>query len=162
MRIFLFVSALLLMTVIAAIGMFYYIFGIPEPEGVSLASWPNRFTENFSVWMEDDHGEIKIEEIGLKRLDEYGLWLQVIDESGREVFSHNKPISRQISYRASELIALSFHAYEQGIIVDLLLLFFVYGRLCFLAYEASWQDRQRHRGDFHTFFYFFGSKRRVW
>lgn len=114
LRIFLFVSALLLMTVIAAIGMFYYIFGIPEPEGVSLASWPNRFTENFSVWMEDDHGEIKIEEIGLKRLDEYGLWLQVIDESGREVFSHNKPISRQTSYRASELIALSFHAYEQG------------------------------------------------
>jgi len=36
--IFVFVSAVLLTAVVAAIGMFYYIFGITEPEGLSLAS----------------------------------------------------------------------------------------------------------------------------
>lgn len=107
-------SALLLIAVVIAIGMFYYIFGITEPEGLSLASWPDRFTDNFSVWMENDNGNVKIEEVGLKRLDEYGLWLQVIDETGQEVFCHNKPENYPIKYSASELISLHTSAYGQG------------------------------------------------
>lgn len=107
-------SALLLIAVVIAIGMFYYIFGITEPEGLSLASWPDRFTDNFSVWMENDNGNVKIEEVGLKRLDEYRLWLQVIDETGQEVFCHNKPENYPIKYSASELISLHTSAYEQG------------------------------------------------
>ena len=107
-------SALLLIAVVIAIGMFYYIFGITEPEGLSLASWPDRFTDNFSVWMENDNGNVKIEEVGLKRLDEYGLWLQVIDETGQEVFCHNKPEDYPIKYSASELISLHTSAYGQG------------------------------------------------
>ena len=114
LRIFIFVAVLLLIAAAAAIGMFYYFFGITEPEGLSLASWPNRFTDNFSIWMGNDNGKIKIEEMGLERLDEYGLWLQVIDETGKEVFSHNKPESYPARYSASELISLSGGAYEQG------------------------------------------------
>lgn len=114
LKIFVLVSALLLIAVVIAIGMFYYIFGITEPEGLSLASWPDRFTDNFSAWMENDNGNVKIEEVGLKRLDEYGLWLQVIDETGQEVFCHNKPENCQIKYSASELISLHTSAYEQG------------------------------------------------
>ena len=114
LRIFIFVAVLLLIAAAAAIGMFYYFFGITEPEGLSLASWPNRFTDNFSIWMGNDNGEIKIEEIGLERLDEYGLWLQVIDETGQEVFSRNKPENYPARYSASELISLSGGAYEQG------------------------------------------------
>ena len=107
-------SALLLIAVVIAIGMFCCIFGITEPEGLSLASWPDRFTDNFSVWMENDNGNVKIEEVGLKRLDEYGLWLQVIDETGQEVFCHNKPENYPIKYSASELISLHTSAYGQG------------------------------------------------
>ena len=114
LRIFIFVAVLLLIAAAAAIGMFYYFFGITEPEGLSLASWPNRFTDNFSIWMGNDNGEIKIEEIGLERLDEYGLWLQVIDETGQEVFCHNKPLNYPARYSASELISLSGGVYEQG------------------------------------------------
>lgn len=114
LRIFVLVSALLLITVVIALGMFYYIFGITEPEGISLTSWPDRFTDNFSVWMENDNGNVRIKEIGLERLDEYGLWLQVIDETGQEVFCHNKPVNYPIKYSASELIALRTSAYEQG------------------------------------------------
>lgn len=113
LRIFVFVSVVLLTAVIAAIGMFYYIFGITEPEGLSLAAWPERFTDNFSIWMENDNGRIKIEEIGLDRLDEYGLWLQVIDETGQEVFCHNKPENYPERYSASELIALPVSVYEE-------------------------------------------------
>jgi len=114
LRIAILVSVLLLIAVVIAIGMFYYIFGITEPEGLSLASWPDRFTDNFSVLMENDSGNVKIEEVGLKRLDEYRLWLQVIDETGQEVFCHNKPENYPIKYSATELISLHTSAYEQG------------------------------------------------
>lgn len=104
----------MLLAAVAAIGLNYYFFSIPEPEGLSLANWPNRFTENFSVWMENEDGELKIKDIGLKRLDEYGLWIQVIDESGQEIFSYNKPEHYPASYSASELIAFGTSGYENG------------------------------------------------
>lgn len=79
-----------------------------------MADWPNRFTENFSIWMENEDGTIAIKDIGLERLDEYGLWLQVIDESGQEVFSHNKPTEYPSNYSASELVELAASGYENG------------------------------------------------
>lgn len=98
----------------AGIRLFYILFSIPEPEGLSLATWPNRFTDNFSIWMKNGKGTLQIEDIGLERLDEYDLWLQVIDETGQEVFSHNKPENFPAKYTASELMAFSTSDYEDG------------------------------------------------
>lgn len=113
-HIFVFLSALILMGSIIAIGLFYYFFSIPEPEGLSLATWPNRFTRNFSTWLECESGAVRVKEIGLDYLDEYGLWLQVLDDSGQEIFSYNKPESCPTSYRVSELITVSTSKYENG------------------------------------------------
>lgn len=114
LRIVILLVALVLISVVSGVGLFYYAFSIPEPEGLSLATWPNRFTENFSTWMENEDGAITIKDIGLERLDEYGLWLQVIDESGQEVFSHNKPADYPSNYSASELVELAESEYENG------------------------------------------------
>ena len=114
LRIFVFLCSLVLLAAVAAIGLYYYLFSIPEPEGLSLANWPNRFTENFSAWIEYEDGELKIEDIGLERLDEYGLWIQVIDESGQEIFSYHKPENYPTSYSVSELIAFGTSGYENG------------------------------------------------
>lgn len=70
---FVFLTILAVMAVVIALGLFYYIFSIPEPEGLSLASWPDTFTDNFSAWMENENGTVKVREIGINRLDEYGL-----------------------------------------------------------------------------------------
>lgn len=105
---------LIILFIGAGIGLFYILFSIPEPEGLSLATWPNRFTDNFSIWMKNDEGTLQIEDIGLERLDEYDLWLQVIDETGQEVFSHNKPENFPAKYTASELMAFSTSDYEDG------------------------------------------------
>lgn len=105
---------LIILFIGAGIGLFYILFSIPEPEGLSLATWPNRFTDNFSIWMKNDKGTLQIEDIGLERLDEYGLWLQVIDETGQEVISHNKPENFPTKYTASELMAFSTSDYEDG------------------------------------------------
>ena len=67
--------ALFVILIISAIGMFYYVFAIPEPEGLSLASWPNTFTDNFSTWIEEKDGSIGVKQIGIERLNEYGLWV---------------------------------------------------------------------------------------
>lgn len=101
-----------LMMAVITIGLFYYIFSIPEPEGLSIASWTQRFTDDFSVWMDYKDGNLEVEKIGLERLDEYGLWIQAIDESGQEIFSYNKPESYPTSYSASALLTFGTSAYE--------------------------------------------------
>ena len=70
-RAFVFLAALIVLAVVLAVGVFYYVFAIPEPDGLSLASWPDRFTDNFSLWMHSEAGTISVEEIGVRRLDEY-------------------------------------------------------------------------------------------
>lgn len=114
LRMLVLLVSLAVVGVVSGIGLFYYFFSIPEPEGLSLADWPNRFTDNFSTWMSSKDGELQIEEIGLERLDEYGLWLQVIDEAGQENFAYNKPENYPASYSASELVTLGTNAYEDG------------------------------------------------
>lgn len=114
LRTFVFLFSVVVLTVAIALGLFYYVFSIPEPEGLSLASWPDTFTGNFSFWMEYEGGTIQAKQFGLDRLDEYGLWLQVIDNSGQEIFSHNKPKSIPVSYTIPELVKLSTSPYENG------------------------------------------------
>ena len=109
------ILALLFIVLIAsAIGMFYYVFSIPEPEGLSLASWPHRFTDNLSTWIEEKDGCIGVEQIGVERLDEYGLWVQILDESGREIYAHNKPENYPNDYSMAELVGLTESGYENG------------------------------------------------
>ena len=106
--------ALLLLAASAAVGLYYYVFSIPEPNGLSLASWPNRFTDNFPGWIEAEGNTVRVADIGLERLDEYGLCLQILDASGREAFSYRKPASWPEAYSAAELAALAEQPYEDG------------------------------------------------
>ena len=109
---FIFLTAGILIAVGAAIGLFYYVLSIPEPEGISIAKWPQDFTNGFTLWVNYENGELAVEEIGLARLDAYGLWIQFIDEAGQEIFSHNKPAGYPAKYSASELIAFGTGDYN--------------------------------------------------
>lgn len=113
-RTVIFIITLILLLCIMAIGLFYYIFSIPEPEGLSTARFPQNFTNSFSVWTTYENGELQVEKTGLERLDEYGLWIQFIDENGGEIFSHNKPENYPAKYTAAELLALSTSEYGNG------------------------------------------------
>lgn len=114
LRIIVFLFVLFFIVVVSAIGMFYYVFSIPEPEGLSLASWPNTFTDNFSTWIEYKNNTVSVEKIGIERLNEYGLWVQIIDETGQEVFSHNKPETYPTEYSVAELVTFATSKYENG------------------------------------------------
>ncbi len=114
LRIVVFTSGIVLLLAAIAMGLVYYIFYIPEPEGLSLASWPSTFTKNFSLWLYSENGDICVKEIGLERLDDYGLWVQIVDERGNEVFSHNKPNAYPQRYQPSELISFSTENYDDN------------------------------------------------
>lgn len=109
-----FLSLLMVIVITSGIVLYYYVFSIPEPEGLSLASWPNTFTDNFSAWITYEDGSIRVKESGIERLDKYRLWLQIIDDTGTEVYAHNKPESYPTSYTISELVTLSISKYENG------------------------------------------------
>ena len=106
--------ALFAILILLGIGMFYYVFAIPEPEGLSLASWPDTFTDDFSTWIVYENGQAGVKEFGIERLKEYGLWTQILDESGQELFSFRKPDGYPESYSMSELLTLSESGYENG------------------------------------------------
>lgn len=110
-------AVMILFFIIFGIGMFYYMFAIPEPKGLSLASWPDTFTDNFSLWIEYENNNVRVEEIGIRYLDEYRLWIQILDEAGQEIFSHNKPSVYPKSYNMAELVSLSESQYEHGFTV---------------------------------------------
>ena len=107
-------AVLCVILIVGAIGMFYYVFAIPEPEGFSLASWPDTFTDNFSAWIEEKGGAVGVKQIGVERLDNYGLWVQIVDEGGREIYAHNKPDHYPDRYSMAELVALAESKYENG------------------------------------------------
>lgn len=107
-------AILFVILIVSAIGMFYYVFSIPEPEGLSLASWPHTFTDNFSIWIEEKDGSIGVKQIGVERLDEYGLWVQILDENGQEIYAHNKPENYPDDYSITELVEFTESGYENG------------------------------------------------
>lgn len=114
LRIFTIILVLIPLILIISIVMYYYVFSISEPEGLSLTSWPNNFTKNFSIWMDYTDGKLQINDIGLSRLKEYKLWIQVLDENCTELFSYNKPDDIQINYSISELIDINTVPYQNG------------------------------------------------
>ena len=71
-RIVIFLCAVFLIIAATAISLFYYVSSIPEPEEISLAHWPQDFTNSFSVWTTYENGNLTVKEIGLEYLDEYG------------------------------------------------------------------------------------------
>ena len=113
-RLFGIVIALILITIISIIGAFFYYFSYPDQGGLSLTSYPDGFTRSISSWIVEENCTISLKKFGMKWFDEQGMWLQVLDEKGQEVYSYNKPDSYPISYSASELMALQTSEFDNG------------------------------------------------
>ena len=103
-----------MITIIRIIGAFIYYFSYPDQGGLSLTSYPDGFTRSISSWIVEENCTISLKKFGMKWFDEQGMWLQVLDEKGQEVYSYNKPDSYPISYSASELMALKTSEYDNN------------------------------------------------
>ncbi|TGY65470.1 hypothetical protein [Dubosiella muris] len=88
---------------LAGVFLFYFVFAIPSSEGMSLASWPARFTENFALFLETKDSEIVLTPAGKNQIETYGLWAQVLDKNNTEILSVNKPSSLTAHYTSAQL-----------------------------------------------------------
>ena len=97
----------LLGAMIAVIGIFYLLVSVQAPDGSTIRSdWPKAFTEDFreQIIFIDDKPQVK--QAGIELLQENGLGLQILDQSGYEKFSYQKPKQADNTYTNIELLQL--------------------------------------------------------
>lgn len=98
---------LLVGTIIAGFSMIIYNITIQKPDGQTvLSKWPIDFTESFSDYIGFVDDAPRVNQSGLKLLQENSLWIQIIDSNGDEVQSFDKPLEIPVHYSASGLMRL--------------------------------------------------------
>lgn len=105
----------LLGAIIAAIGLFYLLVTVQTPSGSTIKSdWPKSFTEDFraQIIFIDDKAQVK--QTGIELLQENDIGLQILDHSGYEIFSYQKPEQADNTYSNTELLYL----YQTGQLKD--------------------------------------------
>ena len=95
---------LIIVLVIMGTAFYHYFFLIP---GLNNPFPPEQVTKNFSLWIQYENGSVSVSRIGLSQLNNNGLWVQILDEYGEEVFSRNKPPDIPTRYLPSELIVIN-------------------------------------------------------
>ncbi len=105
----------LLGAIVAATGLFYLLVTVQTPGGSTIKSdWPKSFTEDFraQIIFIDDRPQVK--QSGIKLLQENEIGLQILDDSGYEICSFQKPEQADDTYSDKELL----HLYQTGQIGD--------------------------------------------
>jgi signal transduction histidine kinase len=72
---------------------------------------PEDFTSEFSKYLMINQEDIYINQDGKQILENENLWLQVLDETGNEIYNYNKPVDVRESYSPMELV----HAYKYSL-----------------------------------------------
>ena len=97
----------LVATFLLGCWLFLQTFFIQSPSGANVRSdWPKAFTENFQQQIIFIDGAPQIRQAGISLLQENTIGIQILDTSGREVFSYQKPEQARTTYSSAELLRL--------------------------------------------------------
>lgn len=103
----LFVMALLGVILVTA-GLVFLLITVQRPDGsIVRSNWPRNFTEDFQERITFVNGTPQIDQTGMALLRENAIGLQVLDPSGHEVSSYQRPEHTADAYSLSELCRLS-------------------------------------------------------
>lgn len=97
----------LLGTIIAAIGLSLLLITVQKPDGETVRSdWPKVLTENFGeqIIFVDDKPQVK--QMGMELLQNNHIGVQIIDNTGNEVYAFQKPENTSTSYSITHLLRL--------------------------------------------------------
>lgn len=95
----------LVATFLLGCWLFLQTFFIQSPSGANVRSdWPKAFTENFQQQIIFIDGAPQIRQAGISLLQENTIGIQILDTSGREVFSYQKPEQARTTYSSAELL----------------------------------------------------------
>lgn len=101
----------LLGAIIATIGVFYLLITVQMQGGTTIRSdWPKTFTEDFRKQILFVKDKPQVKQSGTELLQENGIGLQILDQSGYEIFSYQKPEQAGDTYSNTELL----HLYQTG------------------------------------------------
>lgn len=101
--------------VLIASCLFLMAVTVQKPNGGSARSdWPKQFAEEFKGQIIFADGVPQIKQAGLETLQDNGIGVQLLDASGREVLSYQKPEQAGASYSGVELLKL----YQTGRTAD--------------------------------------------
>lgn len=98
----------LLGAVLLAGCLFFCTITVQTVDGRMIRSdWPKEFTEDFQGQITFVDGTPQIKQAGLTALQDHEIGLQLLDASGQEVFSFQKPEQADTAYSRVELLELS-------------------------------------------------------
>ncbi|WP_324824351.1 HAMP domain-containing sensor histidine kinase [Sinanaerobacter sp. ZZT-01] len=98
-------------TIIVTIGIFYLMITVQVPDGSTVKSdWPKTVTEDFGEQIIFTSDNPQIKQAGIELLQENGIGMQILDDSGCEIFSYQKPKQSDDTYSDTELL----HLYQTG------------------------------------------------
>lgn len=87
-----------------AVTYFYTTTTVDSNGKIISTTWAKDFAYEFSKYISDNNGTPQVSEHGLSLLNDDHLWLQIIDENGDEIISHNKLETVQTHYSPYDLI----------------------------------------------------------
>lgn len=91
--------------------LFFLTITVQRPDGgIARSDWPKQFTEGFQEQIIFVDAAPKIKQAGLAELQDNGIGIQLLDASGQEVFSYQKPEQAGTAYSSVELLEL----YQKG------------------------------------------------
>lgn len=92
----------------------FYTATVRTPNGGIISSnWPKVFTREFSEYIDLNDGTPTISVTGKNLLTKNGLWIQILDATGREVYSYDKPSKIPDTYQPYELLNLYQYGTDQ-------------------------------------------------
>jgi len=100
-------SVVFLAIILVGTGLLFSVITVTAPNGSRVFSnWPLQFTREFAGHIVvGDHLPV-VSDDGIKKLNHNDLWIQIIDEDGDEVYSHNTTSAQQTHYAPIEFLEL--------------------------------------------------------
>lgn len=93
---------------LTAIGIFLSLISVQHPNGKNIRSdWPQNFTESFTEQIVFVNNKPQIKQLGLEKLRENQLWIQILNSDGDRVYGFSEPKNHKNHYSNSELLELT-------------------------------------------------------
>lgn len=114
MRFFAIPAVLLIGVILTVAFTVFYTTTVRTPSGEIINSnWPKEFTLHFSQYIDLNGGTPIIADTGKNLLKKNGLWIQILDATGKEVFNYDKPSAMPNAYQPYELLNLYQYGTDQ-------------------------------------------------
>ena len=99
----------------AAVILSFLLFSLQKPDGSLVRSdWPRKFTEQFGEQIVFTDGKPLLLQSGMELLQEEGIGFQILDASGREIYSFQRPEYAPGVYSAPDLLLLFSEGQKQN------------------------------------------------